>query len=203
MGTSPHEATTLLADRSLHELLDEVAAQTPAPGGGCATAWACALGASLVEMAASFALGRANRGEGEERLRVVGARASGLRLEALALGERELRSYAPVLEALRLPAADPERRGRLADALARASDAPLRTAEAAASVAELGAELVRTGSPHLRGDALAGTLLAEASCRSALALVALNLADQPDDGGRERREALAQRAERARREALA
>jgi methenyltetrahydrofolate cyclohydrolase len=39
---------------SFAELLDRLAARTPAPGGGAAAAWACALAAGLVEMAASF-----------------------------------------------------------------------------------------------------------------------------------------------------
>ena len=44
------------ADQSLHDVLDAVAAQRPAPGGGCSAAWAGAFGAGLVEMTASFTL---------------------------------------------------------------------------------------------------------------------------------------------------
>ena len=52
---------------------------------------------------------------------------------------RDLTSYAPVLEAERLPADDPERAGRLEAALGDASRAPLAIAEAAAETAELAA----------------------------------------------------------------
>ncbi|MBA2636837.1 MAG: cyclodeaminase/cyclohydrolase family protein, partial [Solirubrobacterales bacterium] len=39
---------TALVDRPLSELLDALAARTPAPGGGCAAAWGCAIAAGLV-----------------------------------------------------------------------------------------------------------------------------------------------------------
>src|SRR5918992_578233 len=100
-----------LADQSLHDLLEQVADRRPAPGGGSSSAWACALGAGLVEMAAAFAK--------EETIR-----------------------------------------GR---------------------AAELGAQLARDGNPSLEGDAIAGTLLAEAATRAAAELVDINLEERPDD----------------------
>lgn len=127
------------ADRPLASLLEEFAASTPAPGGGSAAACACALGAALVEMAAAL------EGSGEgERMRI-------LREHALELAERELSSYAPVLEARRLPRDDPERPGRIEAALADASAAPLAIAEAASEVAELGAGLAAQAGPAIRG----------------------------------------------------
>ena len=51
-------AERLLADRSLGQLLDSVAARTPAPGGGTAAALAGAFAAGLVEMSAKFTLTR-------------------------------------------------------------------------------------------------------------------------------------------------
>ncbi len=160
---------TALADRPLADVLAQVAAERPAPGGGSSAAWACALAAGLVEMAAAFADGRA------------GVRAAALRAEGLALAERDLASYAPVLEAQRLPADDPRRPGRVASALGEAAEVPLAVCAAAAEVAELAAQLSRDGAPALRGDAATGALLAEASCRAAAQLVELNLAGLPDD----------------------
>jgi methenyltetrahydrofolate cyclohydrolase len=47
-----------LADRSLGQLLDQVAAKTPAPGGGSSSGLVCALAAALVQMAAAYAAAR-------------------------------------------------------------------------------------------------------------------------------------------------
>ena len=167
-----------LAEQPLGSFLDEVAAPTPAPGGGSAAAGACALGAALVEMVARIELGRADaavrpRADLPDRLEA-------LRGQALELAERELSSYGPVLEALRLPRDDPERAGRLEAALTQASAAPLAVAEAAAEVAESGAELAAVAGPAVGGDAVAGVLIAEAAAAASAALVEINLEARPE-----------------------
>lgn len=111
----------------------------------------------------------------------VVAEAGALRAQLLELGERELGAYEPVLEAFRLDAGDPDREARLRKALSDAADSPLAVARAAAAAASLAAELAVTGNAHLTGDAITGTLLAEAACMSAARLVQINLARVPSD----------------------
>ncbi|MGH2745135.1 MAG: ABC transporter substrate-binding protein, partial [Thermoleophilaceae bacterium] len=48
-----------------------------------------------------------------------------------------------------------------------------------AEVAELGAAAARASSPSVRGDALTGTLIAEAAAAAAATLVEINLERQP------------------------
>jgi formiminotetrahydrofolate cyclodeaminase len=180
---------SVFSDRSLRELLDLIAARTPAPGGGSTAATATALAAALVEMAANFvAVADASF-----------ARAGQLRTRALELAEIELHAYEPVLEALRLPHEDPERAGRVSAAETEASKSPLELARVAADLAELAAELARSGNPNLTGDAIAGALLAEAAAQAASRLVAINLSEGPmvDEAA-----ALAERAGAARARAL-
>jgi formiminotetrahydrofolate cyclodeaminase len=149
-------------------------------------------------MAAAFGASRADLARAHGRLREIGARADALRGRALALGERELTSYEPVLAALRLPADDPSRSERLAAALSDASAAPLEVARAGVEVATLAQEVAGVGSTHLTGDVRAGLLLAEAACQAAAGLVAINLAARaPDD------ERLAEAADLSRRAAAA
>jgi formiminotetrahydrofolate cyclodeaminase len=151
-----------LDSSSVADLLAEVAAPKPAPGGGSSAAVACALAAALVEMS------------GDER-------AAALRVRALELAEADLGSYAPVLEAQQLPADDRTRARRLRRALSEASTVPLQLAELGCEVAELAAAAARGGRRSLEGDATAGALLAEAATRAAARLVELNLAEQPED----------------------
>jgi len=154
-----------LAERSLAALLAEIAAATPAPGGGSTAAVACALAAALVEMSA---------GPPHER-------AAALQARALELADEDLTSFAPVLEAQRLPAGDERRAERVRTALSVASETPLAVAAVGCEVAELAAEVARGGRPSLEGDAAAAALLAEAATRAAARLVELNLAGVPDD----------------------
>ncbi len=155
------------ADRTLQELLDEVAARTPAPGGGSTAAWATALAAALVEMAASFS----DRPD-------TAARAGELRSTALELAEHELTAYEPVLEAMRLPRDDRTRAEQLDWALSQAADSPREIARAAGEVAELANELVRDGNRTLEGDANTAALLAEAAGKAAARLTEINLAQR-------------------------
>ena len=161
-------AVSGLREQPLASFLDEVAGPTPAPGGGTSAACAAAVAAALVEMAAGLA------GDSE-----AAGRSSRLRAQALELAERELASYAPVLDALSLPRDDPRRSARLEEALLGASRTPLAIAEAAAEVAELGVAVARASSPSVRGDAVTGALLAEAAAAAATTLVEINLERQP------------------------
>jgi formiminotetrahydrofolate cyclodeaminase len=202
-----------LAAQTLASFLDEVAAPTPAPGGGSSAGCTAALAAALVEMAALLA--RGGRGEQEpapeaaqgaqaheaaQRAPAPDAaqRAAVLRHQALELAERELSSYEPVLDALRGPADDPARPQRLERALLEASRAPLAIAQAAAELAELGLAVARSSSPSVRGDALTGTLLAEAAAAAAATLVEINLAQLPSSPLRDQARQARARAARAR-----
>jgi glutamate formiminotransferase/formiminotetrahydrofolate cyclodeaminase len=158
------------AQQSFGSLLVDLAAQTPAPGGGSASAWTGALAAALGEMVAGFA------GDPE-----AAARARALRADLVAAGERELSSYAPVLDAVRLPTSEPSRKQRLDAALSEASEAPLAIARASTQVAELAQAIVARSKPSLAGDAVTAVLLAEASSRAAARLVQINLAERSED----------------------
>jgi methenyltetrahydrofolate cyclohydrolase len=158
------------AERPLGELLAELAARTPAPGAGCASAWTGSLAAALTEMVARFVHDAG-----------AAARAAECRVELLAAGERELSSYQPVFAASRLPAGDPARKQRLDDALSEASEPPFAIAQASAEVAELAASIAAKSKKAVAGDAIAATVLAEASSRAAARLVEINLAGRGND----------------------
>jgi glutamate formiminotransferase/formiminotetrahydrofolate cyclodeaminase len=168
------------ADQSLHDLLDSVAAQRPAPGGGSSAAWAGAFGAGLVEMAASFTLARPKYAGVHHRMGDARREAKTLRRRLLELAEADANAYEPVIAAMRMPERHPLRERRLDEARSNAADVPLETAEASATVAELAAEAARVGNAHLTGDAITGALLAEAGCRAAARLVEINLAGRHD-----------------------
>lgn len=162
--------------KHLDDFLDAVAAKTPAPGGGTSAAVTTALAAALVEMAARLA----SADEAAER-------ASALRAQALRLGEEELTSYAPVLEA--------RTEADRVTALDAASEPPAQVAETAAEVAELGVEVAASSSEAVRGDALTGVTLAEAAAAAAARLVEINVGSGPVF---ERAREAAERAARAR-----
>jgi methenyltetrahydrofolate cyclohydrolase len=174
------------SEQTVAEFLSTLAAPTPAPGGGAAGAIACALAAALVEMAAGVS-GRAD----------VAAAGAAARDRVAGLADEDAAAYGEVIDAQR--ASDP---ARISAALSHASDVPLAVAETAAELAGLAADLAGTGRDSVRGDAVAGALLAEAAAAAAARLVEINLAGAPADPRRERARELSHAAADARRRAL-
>src|SRR5919112_1399768 len=108
------------ADQSLSDLLDAVAAQQPAPGGGSSSAWSSAFGAGLVEMAANFTLARPKYAGVHRRMADVRREAKTLRRRLLELAEADADGYEPVLEAMRMPEKHPQRESKLEAARSKA-----------------------------------------------------------------------------------
>jgi formiminotetrahydrofolate cyclodeaminase len=162
---------TTFREASLSRFLDRVASSEPAPGGGAVAAVAAALAAGLVSMAGRFST---------DHLGDAGAvvnEADALRLNALALADRDAAAYAAVTEAYALPKdvdADGRRR-QIRAALERATEVPLEIARVATRAAVLGSRLAQGGNQNLKGDALTAVLLATAAARGAATLVEINV----------------------------
>jgi methenyltetrahydrofolate cyclohydrolase len=163
----------------VRDFLELLAAREPAPGGGAAAAVTGALAAGLVAMAARFSDAQLPAAAD------VARQADDLRARAAALADQDAAAYGAVLGAYRLPrdGDGAQRRERITAALYRAATVPLEIAEIAAQVAGLAAGLAEAGNPNLRGDAITAAHLAEASARSAAALVDINvrLGGLPDE----------------------
>jgi formiminotetrahydrofolate cyclodeaminase len=187
-----------IADATVAELLEQLAAKTPAPGGGTAAALAGAAAAALTEMATGFAITRS--GADGERMATLRDRASALRARLLELADADLRAYQPVLDALALERGERRRSAALGAALSAAAEVPLEIAAASAEVAELAAAAAHAaGNEQLLGDACVAVIIAEAATHAAAALVELNLERSPEDPRLQAAAALARRATASRR----
>jgi formiminotetrahydrofolate cyclodeaminase len=164
-------------ESTLAELLEQISARTPAPGGGSVAAITVSMAAGLATMAARFSVDHWDGAAG------ASAQGEALRRRALPLAEEDAEAYERALEVLRTPkGGDPDARDReIGDALAQAADVPLRIAEVATDVAELAAEVAERGNENLRGDAAAAAVLAEAGARVAANLVVINLTMREED----------------------
>ena len=152
-------------DTLVGEFLDALAARAPAPAAGACAAITAAAAAALAAKAARFSAGE---------LGELAATADRLRAEVVPLADADGAAYGAVLAAARLPRDHPDRRERLAGAVAAATEIPLRIARIGAEVATLAGRLEREGNPNLRGDAQAAALLADGATQAAVALVHIN-----------------------------
>lgn len=181
---------------SLDAFLDALEAPAPSPCGGTAAAVSAAMAAALVAMVGR---GSSSWPEGAG----IAAQARALRARLMALGADDATAFENVLVTMRHGTGSPEQRDfALGTALVRAAEVPLHIGEAAADVAELAALASIEGSPHLRPDAAAAAVLAEAAVRAATHLVEINLAVMPGDRHSESAARLSAAASAARERAL-
>ena len=159
----------LTKQTTLHEFLDALASEQPAPGGGGAAALAVALGAALVAMTARLTVGRRKFADVEASMRRTAERADQLRAEALGLVQADADAYGEVMQAFGMPRAnqaDKAARGAaLSESAVAASRVPLRVGSLAAELIELAGRTVETGNPNVISDAGAGAALARAAIR--------------------------------------
>jgi glutamate formiminotransferase/formiminotetrahydrofolate cyclodeaminase len=162
---------------SLSSFTDRLAARTPTPGGGSASAAAGALGAALGEMVLAYSIDPATPADD---LRETQRRLTEGRRRLLALVEEDARSYDAVRAARK---ARKERPGTAASeaaylsALRGAAAVPLETARLATDLA-VALEAVRSRTKRaLASDLVSALALFRAATDGALANVAINLDD--------------------------
>jgi len=171
-------------DQKLEDFLEDLASSKPAPGGGSAAAVAGALGAALSSMVANLTIGKKKYEEVEGAFEGILEKADTLRHDFLeAIGE-DIEAYNKVMEAYGLPKETEEekkqRRGTIQEALKGATEPPFKMAELATDVLELSKECAVSGNSHAVTDAGASAILAEATVRTSLLNVDINLASISD-----------------------
>ena len=157
------------------EFIDELAADTPTPGGGAAAAYAGAMAAGLVGMVARLTIGRKKYAAVEAEMKKILRQAEKLRTEQTTAITDDSAAFDAVMDAFKLSketARQQTARGKAIQmAMSRATVVPLRTARAAAKTLELAAIAAEKGNVNAISDA--GT--AAHLCHTALAGAALNV----------------------------
>ena len=174
LSDSASEPTYL--ESSLGCFFGLVSSDEPAPAGGSVAAVTVGLAAALCVKAALLSTRQMS-----DALDIAAA-GELLRDRAGVLCQADADTYRLVIEARRLPR-EPgakDRQHAITVALARASDVAAEIAEIAADVAGVAARIAESGNPNLLGDVVTAALLADASARSAAALVRINLEGEPD-----------------------
>lgn len=171
--------TTFITDESFKDVMDSLAASTPAPGGGTAAALAGVMAASLVQMVVNLTLGRKKYQQVQETMQDILVKASELRGRLSELASDDARAYEEVMQAYKFPKATPEellvRNQSIERALHGAAIVPLRTAQAAMQILDLTVQVVETGNQNALTDAGVASLLAHASLQGALYNVCVNI----------------------------
>jgi len=168
-----------LVDKPVTNFLDELASNTPAPGGGSVAALSGALGAALVSMVCNLTLGKKGYEEVQDDIKALLEQSEALRAELTELLEADVAAYSGYSQAAKMPRGTEEEKAERAKAMEEAikvaTDVPLRIAEAAAKVMDLCMPAAEKGNKWAVSDAGVAVLVAEAALRSSALNVLINL----------------------------
>lgn len=159
--------------------LEDLASNSPAPGGGSASAVCGALAAALVSMVANLTAGKEKFAEQESLMQQLISETKELRGNFLKLMQEDIDAFSFYMSALRMKKeTELEKRARKAamqDTVRLSTEVPLKMIDACVKTAELALLAARSGNPGAVSDAGAASLLAEAAAKSASYNVCMNL----------------------------
>lgn len=173
-----------LVSLDVKDFVDEVSADSPAPGGGSVAALAGSLGAALAAMVGNLTVGKKGYEKDAAELASMAVLAQATKAELLSIVDRDTEAFNAVLEANRLPKANDEqkvlRAKRMDEANRLAALVPMATARSCLRVMEHCLVAVEKGSRNSVTDGAVGTLMAMAGLEGALLNVRINLSSITD-----------------------
>lgn len=172
-------------EMKLSAFIDELASDSPAPGGGSVAALCGALAAGLTVMVGSLTVGKEKYRDNWDIMERITKDSNELRAEFVRLMNEDTESFNKYMAALKMPKATDEeksaRKAAMAEAAKGATDVPLRTLEACEKTAALALTAAENGNPNAASDAGCAALIADAAAKSASYNVRINLPGIKDE----------------------
>ena len=176
-----------MMDKTCRGFAEALAAREPVPGGGSASAYVGALGASLCAMVARYGASNPKLADHADDLAAAIRGADAIAHELVDLVAEDVRAYGLVSRAYGMPRTDPARPAAIQDALHEAALPPYRIMDAAARALALLEEMADKGSRQLLSDVACGAVFCRAAMQGASLTLFANTTSMKD---RERADAL-------------
>ncbi len=169
----------MLIDKKVSNFLDELASNSPTPGGGSVAALAGALGAALISMVGNLTVGKKKYEDVEEDIKKIIGSSEKLRYELSQLIEEDVKVFNNFMATYKMPRETEDekkmRTEKIQEALIEAARVPLRVAYKCMEILSLSKEVAEKGSINTVSDAGVAALMAEAALESAILNVKINL----------------------------
>ncbi len=169
------------------EFSDEVARESPAPGGGSVAAYVGALGASLGEMVSNLSANKRGWEDKVEKFSSIANEIDEIRKELLFLVDEDSNSFDRIMSSFKLPKnSEEEKKTRLKaiyDSSIYAAEVPLRVMNRSYDSYRLIYELARKGNQNSISDAGVACLCVYTAIYGAYLNVKINLKEISDDQG--------------------
>jgi len=179
----------MLIDKKVSNFLDELASNSPTPGGGSVAALVGALGAALISMVGNLTVGKKKYEDVEEDIKKIISSSEKLRYELSQLIEEDVKVFNNFMATYKMPKETEDekkiRAEKIQESLIKAARVPLKTAYKCLDIMILSQEVAEKGNVNVISDAGVAVLMAEAALESAILNVKINLRMIKDEKIRE------------------
>jgi formiminotetrahydrofolate cyclodeaminase len=174
----------MLTSLSITDLLDEIASNSPAPGGGSVSALAASLGSALTSMVCRLTIGKKKYTDVQPEIEEVLKRSEELRAQFNAIINEDTAAFNNVMAAYSLPKETEEQKTKrteeIQEALKTATLIPLKLIGLCIEAMKLVKLLVVKGNQSSLSDAGVAGLVLHAGCEGAALNVKINLGSLND-----------------------
>lgn len=174
-----------IRSQTIGDFLDELANDSPTPGGGAASALAGAMGAALMSMVSGLTINRKKYAPVRDEMKTIHTRTEAIRQEMTNLAQLDAYVFDRVMAAYRMPRKTETQRSvrtaSIQNTLMDATQVPLKVAVQAAELFDYAPTLAEKGNQNGIGDLGVGLLLADNALHSALNNIQINLNLIQDD----------------------
>jgi formiminotetrahydrofolate cyclodeaminase len=169
----------MLTKKSVEEFLNELASNSPAPGGGSVAALAGALGSALTAMVCNLTIGKKKYASVEDEIKKVLEQIEPLRKKFILLIDKDTDTFNKVMEAYGLPKDSDEqkalRSAAIQSATKEATLVPLEVMKHCVDALALAKTIAEKGNANSITDAGVGALMLHAAAEGAALNVTINL----------------------------
>lgn len=174
-----------LIDMTVAGFIDELASDSPAPGGGSVSALNGAIAAALTSMVGNLTIGKKKYADVEEEMCEIVSRVSEIQKELLEAVDKDSDAFNVVFAAFKWPKETEEEKAARSAEIQRgtkiAADVPMRVAEKAAELMPLIEKVIMKGNQNSITDACCAMMACRYAVIGALLNVRINLGSIKDE----------------------
>ena len=171
-------------EKPMRFFLDRLCSNSPAPGGGSASALTGATAASLSGMLAALTVNKKGYEQVKPEMEEILSKAESLKEELLDLLQKDTEAFDDASKAFKLPKGTEEEKKRrekaVEEGLKKATEVPLNIMEKSLEVARLAKRVLKKGNEMAISDGAISALFAEAAAIGAMINVRINFSWMKD-----------------------
>ncbi len=169
----------MLIKKQVDDFIEELASDSPAPGGGSVAALSGAMGAGLVSMVARLTIGKKGYEDVQDLIEQTLAASEKIRAELTLLVDKDTQAFNQVMAAFKMPKKTQAEKSLRSDAIQSAFQnatlTPLRAAELCLGVLELALSIAGKANQNAASDLGVAAQMAYAGAEGAVMNVKINL----------------------------